>query len=271
MLPICGVSVTNVKLVLQICGGHVKPHPPHIQLFRIICGYAWNFVSYFWNFFCKVMVFCLQWHQLGTEWRLERRNKFWNIIISVGVSHPSWFVLLHHFPGFVQNFKSLEKLCNIEGLLTLKPDSLDLSLAVQLLKKDEDGNYNKTAILACTQIVDCLVENVLRIEEKSAGKCREEEIPYSYQATWRINKHTRKIILPIPSHILTCVYTLCMNTHINYIHYFTHCDIVGKCTQEIISFLPSHIATLCVNAQGKLYHSFLHPWQYLCMNAQGNL
>lgn len=48
-----------------------------------------------------------------------------------------------------------------------------LSFFVQLLKKDEDGNYNKTAILACTQIVDCLVENVLRIEEKSVGKCHQ--------------------------------------------------------------------------------------------------
>ena len=40
----------------------------------------------------------------------------------------------------------------------------------QLLKKDDDGNYNKAAITACKQIVDCLVENVLRIEENSAGK-----------------------------------------------------------------------------------------------------
>lgn len=42
--------------------------------------------------------------------------------------------------------------------------------AKQLLKKDDDGNYNKSAITACKQIVDCLVENVLRIEEKSVGK-----------------------------------------------------------------------------------------------------
>ena len=39
----------------------------------------------------------------------------------------------------------------------------------QLLKKDDDGNVNKSAVLACAQIVDCLVENVLRIEEKGAG------------------------------------------------------------------------------------------------------
>ena len=54
------------------------------------------------------------------------------------------------------------------------PPHLILSFNVQLLKKDEDGNYNKSAILACTQIVDCLVENVLRIEEKSVGKCQEK-------------------------------------------------------------------------------------------------
>ncbi|XP_046372301.1 nipped-B-like protein isoform X3 [Haliotis rufescens] len=35
-----------------------------------------------------------------------------------------------------------------------------------LLKKDENGQINKSALLACKQIVDCLVENVLRIEEK---------------------------------------------------------------------------------------------------------
>ncbi|XP_056020035.1 nipped-B-like protein isoform X3 [Ostrea edulis] len=36
-----------------------------------------------------------------------------------------------------------------------------------LLKKDEEGNINKSALTACRQIVDCLVENVLRLEEKS--------------------------------------------------------------------------------------------------------
>lgn len=40
----------------------------------------------------------------------------------------------------------------------------------QLLKKDENGQINKSALLACKQIVDCLVENVLRIEEKGVGK-----------------------------------------------------------------------------------------------------
>lgn len=36
-----------------------------------------------------------------------------------------------------------------------------------LLKKDEDGNINKSALTSCRQIVDCLVENVLRLEERS--------------------------------------------------------------------------------------------------------
>ncbi|XP_078316661.1 nipped-B-like protein isoform X3 [Crassostrea virginica] len=36
-----------------------------------------------------------------------------------------------------------------------------------LLKKDEEGNINKSALTSCRQIVDCLVENVLRLEEKS--------------------------------------------------------------------------------------------------------
>lgn len=40
----------------------------------------------------------------------------------------------------------------------------------QLLKKDEEGNINKSALTSCRQIVDCLVENVLRLEEKSVGK-----------------------------------------------------------------------------------------------------
>lgn len=43
-------------------------------------------------------------------------------------------------------------------------------LNFQLLKKDEDGNINKSALTSCRQIVDCLVENVLRLEERSVGK-----------------------------------------------------------------------------------------------------
>jgi len=40
----------------------------------------------------------------------------------------------------------------------------------QLLKKDEHGNHNKQALNSCKQIVNCLVENVLRLEETSVGK-----------------------------------------------------------------------------------------------------
>jgi hypothetical protein len=40
------------------------------------------------------------------------------------------------------------------------------------LKKDENGHFNKSAVTSCRQIVDCLVENVLRLEEKSVGKKR---------------------------------------------------------------------------------------------------
>ncbi|XP_041356628.1 nipped-B-like protein isoform X2 [Gigantopelta aegis] len=43
-----------------------------------------------------------------------------------------------------------------------------------LLKKDENGHCNKSATLACQQIVDCLVENVLTIDEKS-GQMPEEK------------------------------------------------------------------------------------------------
>ncbi|CAE1303158.1 SCC2 [Acanthosepion pharaonis] len=40
-------------------------------------------------------------------------------------------------------------------------------LLENLLKKDEDGNFNKSALQASKQIVDCLVENVLSLEERS--------------------------------------------------------------------------------------------------------
>lgn len=41
-----------------------------------------------------------------------------------------------------------------------------------LLKKDEHGHYNKSALTSCKQIVDCLVENVLHLEEISVdGRC----------------------------------------------------------------------------------------------------
>jgi len=40
---------------------------------------------------------------------------------------------------------------------------------LQLLKKEEDCR-EKPIENACMQIVDCLVENVLQLEEKCAGK-----------------------------------------------------------------------------------------------------
>ncbi|XP_076440937.1 nipped-B-like protein A isoform X2 [Babylonia areolata] len=64
----------------------------------------------------------------------------------------------------------LQKVMNITDVVAASKDTgyeFFEQMLENLLKKDEDGNYNKTAILACTQIVDCLVENVLRIEEKS--------------------------------------------------------------------------------------------------------
>lgn len=65
----------------------------------------------------------------------------------------------------------LQKVMNITDVVAASKDTgyeFFEQLLENLLKKDEDGNVNKSAILACTQIVDCLVENVLRIEEKSA-------------------------------------------------------------------------------------------------------
>ncbi|KAK7495047.1 hypothetical protein BaRGS_00013687 [Batillaria attramentaria] len=64
----------------------------------------------------------------------------------------------------------LQKVMNITDVVAASKDTgyeFFEQLLENLLKKDEDGNFNKSAILACTQIVDCLVENVLRIEEKS--------------------------------------------------------------------------------------------------------
>lgn len=67
--------------------------------------------------------------------------------------------MLHHYkmPVFILSVKYIYA-------------STLIMIYLQLLKKDEEGNYNKAAITACKQIVDCLVENVLRIEEKSVGK-----------------------------------------------------------------------------------------------------
>ncbi|RUS79411.1 hypothetical protein EGW08_012824, partial [Elysia chlorotica] len=69
--------------------------------------------------------------------------------------------------------KLVQKVMNITDVVAAAKDTsyeFFEQLLENLLKKDDDGNYNKTAITACKQIVDCLVENVLRIEEKSVEK-----------------------------------------------------------------------------------------------------
>ncbi|XP_005090101.1 nipped-B-like protein B [Aplysia californica] len=66
--------------------------------------------------------------------------------------------------------KLVQKVMNITDVVAAAKDTsyeFFEQLLENLLKKDDDGNYNKAAITACKQIVDCLVENVLRIEEKS--------------------------------------------------------------------------------------------------------
>jgi len=54
---------------------------------------------------------------------------------------------------------------SVLSLLLIKETCL-----LQLLKKDEHGNYNKGALSSCRQIVNCLVEHVLRLEETSMGR-----------------------------------------------------------------------------------------------------
>lgn len=69
--------------------------------------------------------------------------------------------------------KLVQKVMNITDVVAAAKDTsyeFFEQLLENLLKKDDEGNYNKTAITACKQIVDCLVENVLRIEEKSVER-----------------------------------------------------------------------------------------------------
>jgi len=49
------------------------------------------------------------------------------------------------------------------------PYYITVYCGLQLLKKEEDCR-EKPIEIACTQIVDCLVENVLQLEEKAVGK-----------------------------------------------------------------------------------------------------
>ncbi|KAL5016356.1 hypothetical protein ScPMuIL_005945 [Solemya velum] len=66
--------------------------------------------------------------------------------------------------------KLLQKVVNVTEVVAACKDTgyeFFEQLLENLLKKDEDGNFNKGALIACEQMVDCLVEHVLRIEEKS--------------------------------------------------------------------------------------------------------
>ncbi|KAL3869511.1 hypothetical protein ACJMK2_042182, partial [Sinanodonta woodiana] len=66
--------------------------------------------------------------------------------------------------------KLIQRVVNITEVVSASKDTgyeFIEQLLENLLKKDEHGNFNKSALTACRQIVDCLVENVLRLEEKS--------------------------------------------------------------------------------------------------------
>lgn len=66
--------------------------------------------------------------------------------------------------------KLVRKVLNITEVVSACKDSgmeFFEQLLENLLKKDEEGNFNKTALQATKQVVDCLVENVLSLEEKS--------------------------------------------------------------------------------------------------------
>lgn len=69
--------------------------------------------------------------------------------------------------------KLIQRVVNItEVVAAIKDNGYEFfeQLLENLLKKDENGHYNKNAVTACKQIVDCLVENVLRLEEKSVDQ-----------------------------------------------------------------------------------------------------
>lgn len=69
--------------------------------------------------------------------------------------------------------KLLQRVVNItEVVAAIKDNGYEFfeQLLENLLKKDENGQYNKSAVTSCKQIVDCLVENVLRLEEKSVDQ-----------------------------------------------------------------------------------------------------
>lgn len=69
--------------------------------------------------------------------------------------------------------KLIQRVVNITEVVAASKDTgfeFIEQLLDNLLKKDEHGNYNKSALTSCRQIVDCLVENVLRLEETSVGR-----------------------------------------------------------------------------------------------------
>lgn len=66
--------------------------------------------------------------------------------------------------------KLIQRVVNITEVVAASKDTgyeFIEQLLDNLLKRDEHGNFNKSALTACRQIVDCLVENVLRLEETS--------------------------------------------------------------------------------------------------------
>ncbi|CAE1178724.1 SCC2 [Acanthosepion pharaonis] len=68
--------------------------------------------------------------------------------------------------------KLLRRVVNITEVVSACKDSgieFFEQMLENLLREDEEGKINKSALQACRQIVNCLVENVLTLEEKSVG------------------------------------------------------------------------------------------------------
>ncbi|XP_063406097.1 nipped-B-like protein A isoform X2 [Mytilus trossulus] len=87
------------------------------------------------------------------------------------VFQTMWFTALSNREK--DSSKLLQRVVNItEVVAAIKDNGYEFfeQLLENLLKKDENGHYNKNAVTSCRQIVDCLVENVLRLEEKSVDQ-----------------------------------------------------------------------------------------------------
>ena len=68
--------------------------------------------------------------------------------------------------------KCLVNVCHLQYISVYITENcvvITILCGLQLLKKEEDCR-EKPIENACTQIVDCLVENVLQLEEKAVGK-----------------------------------------------------------------------------------------------------